>query len=124
MQSTTQGQRAAPRWGPHSETARSTSNVVSSGAPSTTTSSSPVVTVASPARTLSQPSLSPDLISTLISSVTNAVTQQLSALLPTSSAIASSWGCTSFYFSGLSGKHCHGHGTLHCYRSATSTYSS
>ena len=90
LQSTIQGQRAAPRWGLRSGTARSTSNVVRSGAPSTTTSSSPAVTVASPAPTVSQQSLSPDLISTLVSSVTNAVTQQLSALLSTSSAIAMS----------------------------------
>ncbi len=89
LQSMTQGQRAAPRWGLHSGTARSTFYVVSSGAP-LTTSSSPAVTVASPAPTVSEPSLSPDLISTLVSSVTNAVTQQLSALLPTSSAIAMS----------------------------------
>ncbi|CAB4004890.1 Hypothetical predicted protein, partial [Paramuricea clavata] len=86
-QNSVQGQPVAARPALRSRTARGMSrSALSRGADSLPSTSPAATTIASPASIVSQPSLSAELISTLVSSVTTAVTQQLSALLPTTAA--------------------------------------
>jgi hypothetical protein len=83
-QNSVQGQPVAAL---RSRTSRGMSrSAISQGADSLPSTSPAATTIASPAPIVSQPSLSAELISTLVSSVTTAVTQQLSALLPTTAA--------------------------------------
>ena len=83
-QNSVQGQPVVARPALRSRTARGMSrSTISRGADSLPSTSPEATTIASPAPIVSQPSLSAVLVSTLVSSVTTAVTQQLSALLPT-----------------------------------------